>query len=500
MIPRTAATHLSRYLGVTWLLLQAPNARAQDAPAPVAAAPTETTRILPAASAEPGVKAFLARHSDALGRRCTLRAAAASGALRFLACGSAGLWICRLFPDGTATLLGEQDVTGSATGFFLQDGKLWIEISSVRAQRIALPNDVEPPLADATATPVESPRVSRPVAPPSAAAVQAVAPLPRPKAPARTHFEAGRVVRVETATVIVTMGAASLASGDRVVFYEQGVQSDDRMQVGGAPEPLAIGQVVDVNEVGARVQLGMNEIVPIGSRAERSSLPLTASSFAPRRVGGVWDVAFVARPFIVLENFGVGGFVDARAGYHMRAPVHFEASISPLGFATARDGVIVPVAALLSASYDSPLFEIGLGFGGQTVKTPDISLEPGSGSTLAQRLRLGARDGAHIEALSYVTLFHSQFDFSTIRIQGQIPVGRRSWLLAAGGGGTVGLAYGEVGLRVLLSGNGGPDSFFLTTVIGGVNVFNGCVFDDSGQCQAIDYVGPMLGVGGEWRL
>jgi hypothetical protein len=308
------------------------------------------------------------------------------------------------------------------------------------------------------------------------------------------------VLSLEPSAVIVNMGEDSVGNGDRIAFYERGTHGGDSMRSGGATDPLAVGKVVAVNDERARVQLGMNEIVPIGSRAERTNLPPTASTFAPPRAGGVWEVAFLARPFIVLENLGVGGFVDARVGYHMRAPVHFEASIAPLAFATARGGATVPVAAILSASYDSPLFEIGLGFGGQTVNAPDFSLDPGSGTTIAQRLRLGARDGAHIDALSYVTLFHSQFNFSTLRLQAQIPVGSRSWLLAAGGGGSLGLGYGELGLRVLVSGNGGPDSFFLTTVIGGVNVFKGCVFNNIGDCRAIDYVGPMLGVGGEWRL
>ena len=51
-------------------------------------------------------------------------------------------------------------------------------------------------------------------------------------------------------------------------------------------------------------------------------------------------------------------------------------------------------------------------------------------------------------------------------------------------------------------GNGLADSFFLTTTIGGVHVFESSqCFDPFTPCETeIDYVGPMVGVGGEWRL
>jgi hypothetical protein len=104
-----------------------------------------------------------------------------------------------------------------------------------------------------------------------------------------------------------------------------------------------------------------------------------------------------------------------------------------------------------------------------------------------------------------VVLFHSRFTLSSLRVQAQIPLGRNTWLIAAGGGGSIGLGFGEIGLRVLMHGNGGPGSFFLSTVVGGVHVFRGCPSD--GSCndgnsvtpRDLGFAGPMLGVGGEWR-
>jgi hypothetical protein len=498
MVMHSAATHLSRCLCVSFSLLAA-NGFAQDTPA--TSAPLDAPRALSASAAEPGLKVFLTHRTDALGRRCTLQGVASSGALRFVACGAAGLWVCRLFPDGTATLLAEQDVGGSASGFFVQDGRLWVEVSSVRAQRIDF---AETPRLAAAALEPALPALP----PPTAAAPPAPAPSPVADKPARLRaapraredLEAARAVVVKDEHVIVDFGVDSVPVGDRVAFYEANAVSREEINGGYAPTLQAVGKVVDVNAGRARVEIGLNERVRLDSRAEHTQLPATASTFAPPRAAGVWDVAFLARPFIVIDNLGVGGFIDARVGYHTQAPFHVEASIAPLAFATARSGVSVPVAALVSASYDSHVFEVGLGLGGQTVNAPNISLDPGTGTTLGQRLRLGARDGANIEAFSYVALFHSEFHFSALRVQAQLPVGRRTWLLAAGGGGDVGLGYGEIGLRVLMLGNGGADSLFLSTVIGGVNVFERCNFSGGSVCNEVDYVGPMLGVGAEWRL
>jgi hypothetical protein len=147
------------------------------------------------------------------------------------------------------------------------------------------------------------------------------------------------------------------------------------------------------------------------------------------------------------------------------------------------------------------LFEIGLGIGGQTVNDPAFDLEPGSGSTLAQRLRIGAVDGGMIEVFTYIMLFHQKFDFSDINVHGQLPVGDRSWLVLNAGGGTLGMGFGEIGLRVLMNGNGDVGSFFLTATIGGIHLFRSRFCTGDGfNCSTTDYTGPLAGVGGDWRF
>jgi hypothetical protein len=173
----------------------------------------------------------------------------------------------------------------------------------------------------------------------------------------------------------------------------------------------------------------------------------------------------------------------------------------PFMLATGREDAIAAAGAVVTASFDSKLFEVGLGAGGQTVNDPAFDLESGSGTTLAQRLRVGAVDGGMLEAITYVVLFHSEFEFSQLFLHGQLPVGERTWLLANVSAGSLGAGYGELGIRVLLEGNGDIDSFFITATIGGTHAFRSRFCSENQfNCSTVDYTGPHAGIGGEWRF
>lgn len=399
--------------------------------------------------------------------------------MRFLACGPAGLWIVRLNGD-EATLVETRDLGGRVGPFFQANGRLWVEVTSVRAQEVSAGSHTVPP-PPAASPPPATERVT--TAPAASVPVTEIA---------------GRIVGRSDELVLVEIPGTRLKPGTHITFVSS---SELEEQV------YAVGRVVTSTVGRARVAIGTNELVPDNAQAFVSSAPLTSGSFAPPRARGVWELGFLARPFVVLEDLGAGVVLDAHAGYHFRAPFYVEARIAPLAAGAARAGSAAAAGAFVSGAFDSQLFEVGLGLGAQTVNDPGFALDPGSGILLAQRLRLGARDGAHLTFLSYVSLFHSSFQFSSLRIEGQVPVGARTWLRLAGGGGSIGLSFGEVGLRVLMIGNGGAGSFFLTTAIGWTNLLRHC--NDvpiapgglaARSCEPIDYNGPMLGAGGEFRL
>jgi hypothetical protein len=172
-----------------------------------------------------------------------------------------------------------------------------------------------------------------------------------------------------------------------------------------------------------------------------------------------------------------------------------QAYVDPVGIADVKDRSSMTVAnGAVAVGYDSHFLEMGIGLGAQTVRVTAFDLTVGTGLTVAQVLRLGTRDGLNLHLRSSVVLFHSEFDFGGVVVTGQIPVSRGYWLMLAGGGGNVGYGFGEIGLRVLLNGNGGVGSTFLTATGGGAVVFRQD-FDDS-----TDYGGAMAGFGYEWRF
>ncbi|HET8934213.1 MAG TPA: hypothetical protein VFN67_12260 [Polyangiales bacterium] len=508
-------------LGLSSAVLAQP-ASSQATPAPVAPAPppatpapaskTDPAREVPETEAtpkpaassgsahheEPALTRLLSRQRDALGRSCELQQVASKGPLRFLACGAAGMWIVRVIGDN-AIALDMQDLGGRVGPFFEANGHLWVQVSSIRAQEIeAGVYELSPPPAAAAPAPAQP--ASAPPPPPLASAASTLRPLPTPS-PREEAYEPGRVVGRDDEQVVVAIPGPRLKPGTHVAL----VSSSERAS--GEEQVYAVGQVAKSAFGRARVVIGLNEDVPDNADARITLAPRSNSIFAPPRAGGVWELGFIARPFLVLENLGAGAMLDGYVGYRMKAPFHLQASVVPLAFGSARAGAAGALGAYVSGAYDAHLFEVGLGLGGQTVNDPDFALDPGSGLLLAQKLRLGARDGAHVAFVSYVTLFHSNFQFSSLRVDVQVPVGARTWLRLAGGGGSLGIGFGEVGLRALMSGNGGAGSFFLTTVIGWAHLFRECneVPQVSGSaaassCTSVDYNGPMLGAGGEFRL
>jgi hypothetical protein len=124
-------------------------------------------------------------------------------------------------------------------------------------------------------------------------------------------------------------------------------------------------------------------------------------------------------------------------------------------------------------------------------------------------LRFGSIDGLNLSLRNDISLFHSQFDYSAFNGQAQIPVGERGWVVAQGGGGTVGHAFFELGGKALLYGNGAPGSLFLRGTIGYAVLYENPTFEGLAPTSdtffntgfgELSYGGPLIGLGLEWRL
>ncbi|HET9450959.1 MAG TPA: hypothetical protein VFO83_08765, partial [Aggregicoccus sp.] len=223
---------------------------------------------------------------------------------------------------------------------------------------------------------------------------------------------------------------------------------------------------------------------------------------------------FHARPFLGLDattaagnNARAGGLMlDAFATYRLQAlPVALHARFEPVSVGLGTGDRHTPGLGYVAATYSADILEVGLGVGalfGQTERScypvydrdnnaigEQCSTGDNTGVAVQQLLRLGALDGFHLSWTSSILSREQQFVFGSGRGELQVPIHARYALFAAGGGGRSGYAFGEVGVRTLLQGSGGPGSLLLTGSIGGVSLSDG----------PRSLGGPSLALGLEWR-
>lgn len=443
---------------------------------------------------------WLAAKVNESGQRCDRRAEHRDGKKLYLACGAAGAWELAL-DDATPRFIRSYAFAGDVVGFVAEpDGRLWVKLQVLEARPLTAASAAAGAASSGGAVVFpDSAPLAPPVTPPPAAAAPAP---PAAAAPAPVRRKVGSVVRSLPGEVVISLGSADgLLRGDHIELALLQDKDSTALDSALSREPVAIGLVTNVSEREARVRLGLNEQVPVGATGTATRASTTASLSAPPRVSGTWDLELMARPFAALDELGGGALLSGSFGYRFKR-LHLQAVLDPLAIADAQDrSSVAAFNATVIASYDSQYFEMGLGLGGQTVNDADFLLPPGTGYSVSQLLRLGAQDGLNISARTSVVLFHSEFQFGGMVARGQIPVTRGYWLLLQGGGGNIGYAFGEFGLRVLLGGNGLAGSKFLTVTAGGAGVFKSATCDQFFSCgETISYGGPMAGVGGEWRF
>lgn len=468
----------------------------------------------PPADAPGGFEAWLDAQRDGLGRRCDRRAAELDVDRTLIACGAAGLWVVQRTASGDFTLTAVQDLGGDVVGLFRRDGRIWAEVARLEARPVLRGSGADTGTTGSAGStgsfPTETPS---PEAPATAAATkpgQGKATLDAHEAEQpEAVLREGRVTEVGLGEVIVDLGRGDgLKIGDRIelsVIVKETVGGEEA----SAPEVLAVGVVRTVADNYCRVDLGVNERVPLGATARVVDRGKTESRMAPPRAGGLWELGLRLRPFVDLDGLGGGLLTQSWVAYHFESPLMLSVEVHPFGFADGEGETkktVIPAAAFFSVAYDREVFGLGMGVGIQTVKDTEFEGTSGTGTLLTQRLRLGARDGINMDLRNDIVLFHSQFDFASFVGSAMIPVGTRAWLLFEGGGGSTGWGYGEIGLRSLLRGNGQKGSVFLSVTLGGQAVFETrrttCFQDTfSFPCENNQmYAGPMLGIGGEYRL
>lgn len=425
---------------------------------------------------------------------CAVGGALEHGGRVYVACGQAGVWVVERDMEGAERLVAIQPSEGSVVGVFERGGRVWVELQVSSARPLNLTGESKTHELGPDPGPPSAPTPSR--APASGARV-----APAPSVPVDVVVT-GRVLSSDGGRVVVDLGREHHVDVGSHVEFVVTVPDDSPLGKFQRRVVVAVGRVSSVTEGQSLVELGVAEEVPVHAEASVSSLPLTRNRSAPPRASDLWTVSGVIRPFFVLEELGLGALNELSVGYQSSGPLRYQLQLSPLAFASAGPGSTVAAVVIGLVSYDTRLFEIGLGFGFQTVN--DGNYEPGTGLTVAQSLRFGALDGLNLSLRNDVSLFHSEFDYSAFSGEAQIPVSDRGWMVLEGGGGTVGYAFFEVGGKVLLMGNGTRGSVFLRGTIGYAALYENqpLVTDFDGGFfggEELYYGGPLLGLGVEWR-
>jgi len=425
---------------------------------------------------------------------CAGGAVVRQGARAYVACGLAGVVEVDLTAPTSPRRVALRDAGGDAVGFFVADGAVWTRITRTEAR----PVEGLAVRADASAAQVAGP-VAGPVAAPVAAPVGA--PVGRTPS-AGAEERRGRVVSVGLGEVVVDLGSSDgLSVGARLeLFREQWTRLDEGDRALRL-DSIAIGEVTVLSTRRARVRLGTGERVTVGVLARPTEAPATQSTIAPPRVGGIWEIHGALRPFLSLERLAMGGLAHAEVVYRGSGPWSVRAGAVPLAFAFGQDAVI-NYGLMLTASYDSRLFELGLGLG----VASNTNNYDGARDTLAlgQRVRLGAIDGLHLVVQNAFLLGNTSFLYGGTSATVQIPAAATLALIFRGGGGITGYGFGEAGLRIRVRGNGDHGSLFLTPSVGGVVVQGPrreCPAPFDGTCYggSTSHGGPLVGLGVEYR-
>jgi len=408
------------------------------------------------------------------------QAVLAHGEQVFVACGPRGVLAVDVSDPASPKELGGREMGGAVTGLFVLDGRVWARVQRLEAR------------------PLDAGIVA------SVAGDPAPFTTPEPRGASSREAVEAEILDLRNEGVVVGIGAEQgVRRGERIEIFLR-----RRVDIGGGEqaaeeELVLVGKVRSVSPARSVVELGVNERVPAGALARRSSRPITSSRTLPPRVGGLWELELTARPFLALGLLGFGTISDACARWRFEDPWSLEARLEPAGIGIADEGNIAALAGNLIGSYDNRLFSVGLGMGWATINgaLDESSEELRSGLSIAQAARLGSRDGLHLSIYNTFVFYQDRFNYGGTTGTLQLPVAEGLWLIGRGGGGEpTGYGFGEIGLRVLLVGSGDRGSVYLSPSVGGGGIFREerCERFD-GCTKSLSYGGPLVGLGLEWR-
>jgi hypothetical protein len=269
------------------------------------------------------------------------------------------------------------------------------------------------------------------------------------------------------------------------------------------------------------------DVTPSPEAAAPPEVPQEAPSLmAPPRRTHLWELSLETSAFITIGALGVGVLGSASVAYRFDLPFVLRAEVAPFGIAgpatnnatTAitsncvttpqpppSGGTVRTGAAHLLAGIDTEFIEVALGVGAASVNqnTGSSNGSPDTSAlSIAESARIGARDGLALNMESSIIGANHQFNLGYFVSSIQIPLSRTTMLVIRGGGGPVGFAYGDLGVRALVHGDGGPGTVALTGFAGGASIMvDLCSSNTRAEaCNNSNLAGPSLGGAIETKL
>jgi hypothetical protein len=438
-----------------------PSAADPSAPQPSAAPPSAPPPPSPATSSLENEFSLLGCHPTSL---------LELHHTHYAACGSA-IWIGVLGNDGGLHVVEAREAGATVRSLFVRDDTVWVEQVDQVALPLARLSVLQPAAADA---------------------------------PSRTGIDPaliGHVVEVHDDQVTIDLGKQhGLQVNDHIELYETS-RPDGDVDLDAPTEHHVVARVSAIANERARATLGMNEVAKVGMAAHYAEAALTANSTSPPRTPGLLVLEAGLRPFLPIERVGVGVLSELAITYFANIPLYVRAELRPFGgrAGSGRDSGVF--GSFGEVGYDHTYLGIGVGAGALYYqKDFDVAAGQRRDDKLALgallHVRIGSGDGVNAQLTTAFALRDQRWDFGFFDLTGQTPLGGRTWLTGGiGGGPGAGFLYAEIGLRLLISGNGQAGSIFIRPSVGlaGIDRRLSNDSDDLG-------VGPMVGLHIESRL
>lgn len=461
-----------------------------------------------------------------------------SGRRAYVALGEEGAVVVGVDASGAAAIEKHVPVShGTVTGFMLQQGEVWMQISATSAIRLgeAGPDAVmTPPAAVPTALTAPEP----PVAAQAGENRAAAEPVSLPEI---------HVTKIYDGKVLLDRGKAQgLAVGDRFKIVRSERSADEAGDF-EAEREVAVVVVESLSANTARARIWRGDRVAMGDRVEAADKHTDPSLMYPRHLTRFLEAEVHLRPILNVGDTGFGILLDANSTYYAEQ-FYLGLRSQPLGLGRSQGSTMFTQTTLAEGGYNSRPFAIGLGFGftsvygdlqelfqltafdsaassergadewqaGQPETTP-WSQEMQHAFALGQRVRLGAMDGLNLMVANTLLYFDGTagraaddessspgFIWGGTSAKLTLPLALNADLFLEGGGGVVGYAYGAVGVFGWLKGNGGPGSLGLMASAGGAGVWSARTrenlrFNFTEEDQ-IGIGGPMVSIGLRYRM